>query len=138
MKIDDISNCFLSWGYLVRRDQLDYFNAYIREMLNRKRILAITNGEEIDAIISYFLTDNISKFENKPNWSTPSDSEDGEIMFIDKMVARKWTKSLRVSIYNAIKEKYPFVTQVIWLREPINRHVIINMRGKHELYSQIS
>lgn len=99
----------------------------------------IENNHKIEAIICYFLTDEIGllKFDNKSTWSFPYDLPDGDIMFIDKMVARKWTKSLRIAVYNAIENKYPFVEKVIWLREPKNRHVIIKMRGNH-VHSQVS
>ena len=138
VRIGDIVDSFISWGQFIKIDQLHAFNRYLKEMLRRNRVIIIENEGRIEAVICYFLTDDVSKFDNKPFWSTPYDSEDGDIIFIDKMVARKWTRELRSAIYDAVIEKYPFVEQAQWLREPLNRHVIINRRRHHELHSQVS
>ena len=133
MKLQDIIDCFITWGNTVRTSDLYAFNRYMKDMFKRNRVILVSGKGRIEAVICYFLTDNanLPKFDNKPLWSTPYDSNDGDIIFIDKMVASKWNRRLRMTIHDAIQEKYPFVEQVIWLREPKNRHVIINMKGNH-------
>lgn len=100
--------------------------------------MVIQNEGGLQAILCFFLVDDVYKFSNRPMWSTPYDTEDGETIFIDKMVAKEWTPNLRRTITDAIETKFPFVNGAFWLREPHNRHVIINKRRAHELHSQVS
>lgn len=91
----------------------------------------------MECLICYFITDDIQKFANRPLWSTPEDSKQAGTFFIDKMVALKWTKSLRVAVQEAVLKKYPFIEQAYWLREPNNRSVIIKRRREY-VHSQVA
>ena len=137
MKLDDLFYQFIVWGKLIRPSEFPYFKRYLTKMLERNRVMVIEDEDEMQAILCFFLTDDIKKFDNRPTWSTPYDTEDGEIIFIDKMVAKVWTKELRNTVYEAIETKYPWVNQAVWLREPKNRHVIINKRRTH-VHSKVS
>ena len=129
MRIFDIINSFVYWGKVIKSSEMPKFKLYISEMLRRNRVMVVNSEEGMECLICYFLTDDIKKFSNRPMWSTPEDSKEAKTIFIDKMVARKWTKSLREAVENAVITKYPFVEKAHWLREPLNHSVIINRRS---------
>jgi len=106
--------------------------SYTSEMLRRKRVIAIYGDEGMECILFFFLTDreNLRTFSNRPMWSTPKDNEEGDIIFIDKMISRKWNSTLRRLLQSEIEQKFPNVTEAQWLREPNNRSVIIK-RGNY-------
>jgi len=107
--------------------------SYVSEMLRRKRVIAIYGEEGMECIILFFLTNeaNLKTFSNRPMWSTPQDNEHGNIIFIDKMIARRWSSTLRRLVESEVVSRFPNVTQAQWLREPDNRNVIINKRGNY-------
>lgn len=135
MRIYDILNSFMYWGKVIKSSEMPKFKLYIAEMLRRNRVMIVNGEEGMECLICYFLTNETEKFANRPMWSTPEDSTQSKTIFIDKMVARKWSRSLRDAVKNAINEKFPFVEEAHWLREPLNRHVIIDIRRTHVLYS---
>ena len=135
MRIFDIINSFVYWGKVIKSSEIPRFKLYIAEMLRRNRVMIVNGDDGMECLLCYFITDNIAKFSNRPMWSTPEDSQEAKTIFIDKMVARKWDKSLREAVKTAINEKFPFVEEAHWLREPNNRHVIINIRRTDVIYS---
>lgn len=137
MTIYDILNSFIYWGKYVKSEQVPSFKRYISEMLRRNRVMVIDGDNGMEALICYFITDDVTKFNNRPLWSCPQDSERGHTIFIDKMVARHWTHALRREVQSSIEKKFPFIEQAYWLREPNNRSVIIKRRRAHELHSQV-
>ena len=106
---------------------------YKQTMLARNRVIVIEDDGQPEALIFYFLIPPDSKqtFVNRPMWSTPEDDPTGTLIFIDKMICRKWTVSLRKALEDAIVSKYPHVTDALWLREPKNRHVIIRRGDRY-------
>ena len=136
----NLNNLYLymrSWGKLLKDSEVQSFNRYVSKMLLRNRVIIVNGEHGMEAILFYFLTDDANKFNNRPMWSTPEDSNTGHIIFIDKMIAHNWTKSLRLAVESAIEKKYPFIDEAYWLREPKNRSVIIKRRRTHELHSQV-
>lgn len=129
MVSDDLIREFASWGYQIKPSQINRFNEYLWIMLRRGRVAMVENEEGLQAVIFYFLTDDLAPFENKPTWATPEDSDTGHIFFVDKMLCRKWTKSVREQIREQIEAKYPQVEEGHWLRRPYNRHVILKRGG---------
>ena len=100
-------------------------------MLSRNRVMTVFDGSNLECVLCYFLTDELDTFINRPMWSTPVDNEKGHIFFVDKMVARKWTPTLRKLVEQQVSEKFPQVIKGFWLREPFNRSVIIKKRGNY-------
>ena len=114
---------------------------YAKEMLRRNRVIAIYIDNVLECTIFFFITDkdNLKTFSNRPMWSTPEDNENGNILFVDKMIAKTWTPTIRKVLEHEITVKFPKIDEAFWLREPNNRSVIIKKRGTNEtVYSQIS
>lgn len=137
MTFEHLLNRFYAWGKFVKSTQEKHLKKYFFEMLNRKRVMIIQNGDSVEAILFFFLVNDVKTYANRPIWSTPEDTEDGHIIFIDKMVAHNWTRELRKIVQEQIESKFPQVTEAFWLREPLNRNVIIKRRREH-VYSQVS
>ena len=135
MNLSNLHTYFQAWGKLVRPGEVLNFNRYVSKMLIRNRAIVVNGEDGMEAIMFYFLTDDVKPLINRPMWTTPQDTESGHIIFIDKMVASKWTKSVREAVQDAIEKKYPNVDEAFWLREPLNRSVIIKRRREHVLHS---
>ena len=135
MNLSNLHTYFQAWGKLVRPGEVLNFNRYVSKMLIRNRAIVVNGEDGMEAIMFYFLTDDVKPLINRPMWTTPQDTESGHIIFIDKMVASKWTKSVREAVQEAIEKKYPNVHEAFWLREPLNRSVIIKRRSEHVLHS---
>ena len=133
MNFFNLATHFMTWGKMIEPRNYLKFKAYFSEMLKRNRVMVVTGDNGIECLICYFLTDELDTFINRPMWSCPKDNEQGHIFFIDKMVAHKWTPSLRKLVQKQVEEKFPHVNRGFWLREPFNRSVIISKRGLHEL-----
>lgn len=137
MNLGNLHFYFQSWGKMLKPDQVHNFNRYVSKMLMRNRTIIVNGENGIEAIMFYFITDDVKPFANRPMWSTPTDQEEGKVIFIDKMVAHRWTKSVRLAVMDALEKKYPEATEAYWLREPKNRRVIVKLGGSR-VYSQIS
>lgn len=138
MTFDNVLTQIILWGNIVKPNQIANFRRYLAEMLRRRRVIVISENDNIKALICFFLTDSVSKFNNRPLWSCPPDTNNGNIFFVDKMIAEHWTPSLRRYLRDEVELRFPQVTEAYWLREPNNRSVIINRRRTHGLYSQVS
>ena len=131
MKFFHLAQLFMYWGKYIKPSELSNFRNYLSTMLSRNRVLTVFNGTNLECVLCYFLTDELDTFINRPMWSTPSDNDNGHIFFVDKMVARKWTPTLRKLVELEVEQKFPKVDKGFWLREPFNRSVIIKKRGSH-------
>lgn len=137
MNFYELSKMFMFWGKQIKESEFENFKRYFSIMLTRNRVLAISSESGLECIICYFLTDEMDSFINRPMWSTPKDTESGRTFFVDKMVAKHWTPSLRKLVQSEVEQRFPSVTRAHWLREPNNRSVIINKRGIN-VYSQMA
>jgi len=127
----DIISELASWGHQLRPEHIDNFTRYLRTMLRRNRVIMLESERGLEAIIFFFLISKPKDFTNRQTWTTPEDTESGHIFFIDKMLCRKWTKSVRETIREQVEAKYPQVEYGLWLRRPSNRHVILKVRRHH-------
>lgn len=118
-------------GYLIKPEHRSRFNRYFQEMIERDRVLIIQSNGRTIGIIFYFLGNSVEQFDNKPTWLCPQDNPEGHILFIDKMVCKKFNVALKNSLYEAFVSQYPNVTECHWLREPNNRRVIIRKKETH-------
>ncbi len=131
MTFENLLNRFLTWGKSLNPAHEKQFRSYFSTMLKRKRVLIIEQNDSIECIICFFLVNDVKDYINRPMWSTPEDIEDGHIVFVDKMVANHWTPSIRRLVQSTFESEFPKITEAFWLREPLNRSVIIYRGGKY-------
>lgn len=131
MTFENLLLQFILWGKIVKPKEIGNYRNYLSQMLKRNRVIIISQNDEIKAILCFFLAHSAKEFDNRPLWSCPPDSEDGNIFFVDKMIAETWNPSIRRYLQNEIENRFPQVTEAFWLREPKNRNVIIKRRGTY-------
>lgn len=136
MKFHQLSQLFYNWGWQIKHEHYVFFSDYLKAMLKKNRVMVVKNGEEIEAVIMYYLTNDYKTLYKKGNWEVVEDESDGKQIYIDKMVCKKFTKELRVRLAEAIEEKFPQVELGVYHRAPFDR--CIKIRRKHELHSIVS
>ena len=130
MTTEQLSNLFLRWGWYIFPDQQENFKKFFREMLRRDRVMVITNDGNVEAVIFYFLTNDYKKLYKKGLWDTPEDEPKGSQIYIDKMICREWTHTLRRQIQDVIENHFPNVEEGYYHREPFDRLTKIKARRR--------
>lgn len=139
MRIRDLITLIFNWGWRIRPDQEEAFESYLISMLEKNRVMFVTYEGSLEAVIFYFLTDDYKSLYKKDTWEVVKDNPFGSQIYIDKMISRNTTLSLRRRIQDAIEETFPNVMEGYYHRSPKDRCVKIYKRGtKHELQSTVS
>lgn len=133
-----LANLMQSWGYIIKPKHYYGFKAYLEEMLKRNRVLVIWNDNLIECVITYFFTNDYTTAYKKDTWTIPKEDYNGIQIYIDKMVCRRWTKSLRAKLQDAIEEQYPWVREAYYHRAPNDRLIKIVRGEKHVLQDTVS
>jgi hypothetical protein len=118
-----------SWGYKIKDHEYENFRAYLEAMLRMNRIMVIWDRGRIICLIVYFLTKDFVNSYKKGTWDIPEDNPLGHQIYIDKMICSKWTVSIRKALQKSIEEKFPFVTEGYYHREPFDRLIKIYRRN---------
>ena len=98
-------------------------------MMKKNRVMLIDGPKGIEAIIMFHLTNSFEKLYKKGLWDIPEDEPDGSQIYIDKMICRKWSFSLRRKIQDTIEDYFPNVLEGYYHRAPYDRCVKIYKRG---------
>ncbi len=139
MKTSHIAKLFYDWGWQIKHDEYVNFVDYLKEMLKRNRVMVVKDGENIEAILFYFLTENPEKFLKKGRWSILNDDQEASKIYIDKMVCKKTNRQMVRKIQDAIESQFPNVNVGVWHRAPFDKCVQVYRRGvAHELQSTVS
>lgn len=131
MRARDLAKYFYDWGWEIKHEYFVAFSDYLKEMLKRQRVIVIQNGEEVEAIIFFFLTHDFGLLYKKRTWDIVEDESDGSQIYIDKMVCRKFTKALRKELQDSIESKFPNVNVGVYHRAPKDRCIKIYSRRIH-------
>lgn len=135
MRFNHLAKLFYEWGWEIKHEHYVAFSDYLKEMLKRNRVMIVMNGEEIEAVIFFYLTNDYTRLYRKPTWAIVEDEPDGSQIYIDKMVCKKFTKELHIRLYQAIEERFPQVVEAFYHRAPFDR--CIRIRRKHELQNSL-
>lgn len=133
MRFQQLARIFQEWGWDIKHEHYVAFSDYLKEMLKRKRVMVMMDGENIIAILTYYLTDDFNKIYKKRCWDVVDDNEEGKQIYIDKMIAKKINRETIRTIQNFIEENFPNVDVGIYHREPYDKCVRIYRREIHEL-----
>lgn len=128
MRFVELARLFYEWGWEIKHEHYTAFSDYLKEMLKKDRVMVILKDVDIEAVIMFYITDDYEKVYKKGNWEIVKDDANGNLMYIDKMVCKKFSIELHRAINNAIAEKFPQVEEAMYLREPNDRRVTIKMR----------
>ena len=128
MKFHHLAKLFYDWGWQIKHDYYIAFSDYLKEMLKRDRVFVIHLDAEIVAVCFYYLTNDYEKLYKKPAWEVVNDEPEGRQIYIDKMLCKKWTPSMRHLVQEAIEERFPHVDEGYYHRAPRDRCVKILSR----------
>lgn len=131
MTFDQMLRVFDSWGHSLKTEHYWDFKQYCQIMLRRKRVICVMNGDQIQAVVFFFLTNDYNKLYRKSEFSTPDDNETGFQMYIDKMICKHWVPAVRRSLQEIIETNFPHVSEAYYHRAPNDRCVIIRRRRQH-------
>src|SRR5258708_3331395 len=118
MRFHHLTNLFAVWGWKIKHEHYTAFSDYLKDMLKKDRVFIIYENNAIVAVCLYFLTDDYNKVYKKYTWHTINDNPAGHQIYIDKMLCKKWTPSLRRYVEHKIFEKFPQVTEGYYHRAP--------------------
>jgi len=136
MTFDNLANLMQNWGYAVKPSEYENFSNYIKVMLTKNRVMLIWDKGLISCVIIYFLTNDEDAYK-KSTWEIPKDDPDGHKLYVEKMVCSGWSGGLRNSVYEAIRDYFPKVTEVHYHRAPFDRPKKIIIR-RENVQSSIS
>ena len=128
MTYDKLLDVFTSWGFSLKTEHYWDFKQYCQNMLKRNRMMVVVNGEEVMAVLFFFITNDYTRIYRKGEFEYPSDHELGFQMYVDKMLCKHWTPSVRHAVQNRIEENFPHVSEAIYHRAPNDRCVKIYRR----------
>lgn len=138
MRFHQLAQLFYTWGWEVKHENYVAFSDYLKDMLKKDRVFVIYENSIIVAVLLYFLTDDYTKVYKKRTFDTITDNPEGHQIYIDKMICKKWTPSLRHYIKSQILEKFPGVQEGYYHRAPRDRCVKILRRSTYELSNTVS
>lgn len=127
----DLASLFIRWGYLIKPHHYKNFELYFKEMLRRNRVMIVQNDTEIQAVLTYFLTDDYETLYKKSHWDIPRENPEGHQIYVDKMICKNWKVPIRRIVQDLIEDSFPNVMEGHYHRAPYDRHIKI-MRRRRE------
>ena len=128
MKLNHLLDLFLSWGFMVNDLHREDFTIYLGRMLKRNRLIIVETKDGIEAVLTFFITNNVEKMFNKQIWEVVEDDPGGHILYIDKMVCRNYTLALRKTLRDILESKFSNLEEAHYYRAPLGPHVKIRRR----------
>lgn len=97
-------------------------NPYYKEMLKKERLIPFFKNNKLVCFITFFITNDESKYANADAWEVLDDNPDGEICYISQLLTSKAPDNPKLSyeiwhrfkIY--IKNNFPSVNEICWRR----------------------
>ena len=138
MRFGQLAKIFQEWGWEIKHEHYVAFSDYLKEMLKRRRVIVIMRDNNIEAIFTYYLTDDFNKIYKKRTWDVVDDDQNGHQIYIDKMIAKNVNIRTIRTIQDFIEENFPNVDIGIYHRAPFDKCVRIHRRKIHELQNSVS
>jgi hypothetical protein len=129
MTAHDLEKVICRWGLEIKKEHKFAFRIWLGSMLQRNRVMLIWNQDEVEAVLFYYLTNDYRILYKKPTWSIPKEDADGKQIYIDKLIARTWTKPMRELVYKMFLERFPKTTDFYYHRSPKDRLIHIKAKG---------
>jgi hypothetical protein len=110
---------------------------YYYDMAQRDRLFIFYHNERKVCLITFYITDNVSKYINRFQWETIDDSKNGYICYIDHLYTDKDFNNKVIShkiwhyFIEHIKKNFPQVEMIYWVRAKINP---ISLKREKKVY----
>ena len=116
---------------------------YYRIMASRRRLLVV-DGDAVALCTFFVLREDreIPTFYDRRCWSTPPDHAQGSIVYFDKLISTRFTKTLWRAIEGRVTDVAPMWERFIWYRPcagqaPDRRYTYRRRRHGAELHDQV-
>lgn len=136
MKIENIIDLCVNWGYWVKLSEHEGFIFYMEEMLKRGRVLMLYENNTPIGMVTFFITNDYDSLYKKDIWDTPNEDQKGHQVYVDKMICKHMTLKMRRDIQELIENNFPLVTEAHYHREPKDRHVMIKRRCYEKVHCE--
>ncbi len=105
----------------VHSNELNIFDGvqYMQEMYRLGRLVVVRDLKGAAGLCTFFLCrqfKDVARFYRKRVWDIPIDDADGDIAYIDKLIAREWNGTMRKMIQEALLIAHPHVRCAVWMR----------------------
>ncbi|MDO8656152.1 MAG: hypothetical protein Q7K45_02860 [Nanoarchaeota archaeon] len=108
---------------------------YVSDMLHDHRIVEIRKDGTPHAIIFFSVCNDYEPYLKKGEFEYLPDNPSGKIIYVEVMIARRWTRELREKFEELLATKYPNFEYGVWHRMASwgDRKVIAKRRLQHVL-----
>lgn len=103
-------------GIRYLKDEADDAIDYVMRMIADKRVIIIDEDGEGHTVLFFSVCHDSDKFLKKKTWEFKEHEPDGHIFYVEKVVSRKWSKSLTMKIHDIACEAYPQIELGMWHR----------------------
>lgn len=133
MKFTHLAKLFYEWGWQINHEHYVSFSDYVKEMVKRNRVIVLEKDNEIEAVIFFFLTYDYTKIYKKRIWDVVIDDAAGHQLYIDKMICKKFNRTMFREIKEAIEDALPQVELGVYHRAPKDKCIKIKTRSAHAI-----
>lgn len=121
----EILKFFGECGLMFKRSEIESAIRFLDYKIKNNRILKVYDDNKLLGVLVYSLTDIEVKHLVKSSWEIVEEAEDGKIIYIDYLMAKKFDIDLRNEIRNYFKTNHPQYEYGIWKRykHPVDRIV---------------
>lgn len=132
MNAIEIIDFFADCGANFKEEDLSGVHDYLTKMLDDHRVLAIFDGHEVIAIVTFSICSDYKKYYSKGVWEYMEHDPYGCTLYIEKLVSKTWNLELRRLMQDLFLEKYPFLTRGIWHRSRDNEDCLIQAKRRFD------
>ena len=130
MNAYDVVKAYGELGCMFREKIIEDVIDYFALMLYDERIILITKDSQPHAVICFSMTNDPDLYLKKKTWDYLPHEPTGKIIYVEKIICKKWDKELRSQFEHEISKRYPKMQYGMWHREGLwgDRKVISKRR----------
>ncbi len=116
MRVLDILLFMGELGARYREKDVPLIESYFSKMIADGRVIAIYSNGIPHAILAFSICNDMVKYYQKDTWDYAPHNPYGHVIYVEKLVSKKWDKDLRKQFQHNILLRYPNVDTAIWHR----------------------
>ena len=106
---------------------------YYWRMAGRGRLISLCAGDHLLGVCTFFVLPSLERLPTyypRAMWSLPEDTQDGAVVYLDKLVTYRWSLTLARQIEAEISRRVPSWQTAVWYRptEDIDRQFLYHRR----------
>ncbi len=109
--------CFMGdLGIRYPKDAIDECIRYVENMVRTDRVITIRDGSGLNAIVFFSICNDWEPFYKKETWEYYDHTPTGNALYVEKIVAKRFTKEMRRELETLFLAKYPQLEFAKWHR----------------------